>query len=100
MTCPGSYLVTVTEPCSGTQTVQKGSTCSVYAGTAGDFDYVSLTQIGAQEWQINTFKASGTCSGSMYFRNETASSDPVGSYCDWNGVDKDCSRGEASVVED
>ena len=74
----------------------------MYTGTSGDFDLVTLlkfTENGQDSWQITTYKTSGSCSGFHYFRLETPSSDPVGGYCDWDGVDKDCTRGEAAVFE-
>ena len=98
---PQVLVVSVESPCTGLQTITKQSD-TLYAGATGDFSYCVLYTVndgGSTSWELKIwdYRPTSPCFGITYFRLDPPSADPIGVYCDFDGVDKDCDRGKALV---
>lgn len=100
---PAVLNVSVLTPCLGQQNVDKVND-GAYSGATGDFTVVNLYAVkdgGQDSWAIQVVNFNPTptgCYGFTDFRRSTPSTNPVGTYCHWDGTVSDCSVGQAVVT--
>ncbi len=97
---PETLDVEVISPCTGDQSLVRQSD-ELYAGSSGDFTYVTLYSIsvsGNPSWEMKVwdYRHGSGCYGTSYYRRNPADGNPVGNYCLYDGSMK-CNDGSATV---
>ena len=72
----------------------------------GDFQYAVCTAImdngSIVDWElmIRYWNPGHSCSGIWVFRQTSPSAEPVGDFCIFDSGSTDCTKGQASIVDD